>query len=397
MKCRACNHETLQSVIPLGNLPLANALTKNPTQHKTYNLEVMLCTTCGLAQLKDIIPPEELFTEYFYYSSHAQTMLNSAKTLVEKTSQDLNQQSFVVEIASNDGYLLKNYIEKNIPILGIDPAQNIAATANKNGILTLCDFFNDQTAHHVVKNYQKANVIHANNVMAHVPDINNFVKGLKILLDDQGFIVIEVPSFMDLIQTGAFDTIYHEHVFYFSLKPLKELFKKHHLTIFNLEKLSIHGGSFRLFIGHDNKYHEHECIKKIILEEENFGLYNTKIFQDFMDKIVQLKNNLQNKLLNAKQKGKKIAAYGASAKGTTLLNFFNIPNDIIEFVVDKSTFKQGLYTPGKNLLIQHPEELVNKNIDIALLLTWNFKEEILKEQHAFLKSGGEFLIPLPLS
>jgi SAM-dependent methyltransferase len=395
MICKICSSTDLHSIIPLGKLPLANALLKKPRKQEAYNLEVLLCTQCGLAQLKDLIPPSALFVEYVYFSSNSETMLSSAKDLTQTIMKDLPEDAFVVELASNDGYLLKNYVQENIHVLGIDPAKNIAEEANKKGIPTLSDFFTEALSHKIVENNGKANIIHANNVLAHVPALQDFVAGIKNLLKEDGFAVIEVPYFLDLVQKLEFDTIYHEHVFYFGLKPLRQLFKNHNLHIFDYEKLSIHGGTCRLFIGHDHIHKEFSQLDGLIQQEEKCALYQLKTFEKFMENLATLKNNVKNQLELLKKANKKIAAYGASAKGTTLLNFFDIPVDVIEFVVDRSIAKQGLYTPGKNFAILHPDELIKHNIDVAFLLSWNFKEEIVRQQKEFLDKGGKFLCPLP--
>lgn len=396
MICKICASAELHSIIPLGKLPLANALLSKPREQDVYNLEVLLCIHCGLAQLKDLIPPSALFLDYVYFSSNSETMLASAKALSQKIMNTLSKDAFVVELASNDGYLLKNYVEGNINVLGVDPAKNIADEANKKGIPTLSNFFTAQLSKEIVERKGKADVIHANNVLAHVPQLQDFVGGIKNLLKDDGFAIIEVPYFLDLVQKLEFDTIYHEHVFYFGLKPLRQLFKQNKLHIFDYEKLSIHGGTCRLYVGHDHVHKEFNRISQEILCEENFGLYQLATFEKFVKNLLVLKENIKNQLMLLKNANKKVAAYGASAKGTTLLNFFDISPELIEFVVDRSVAKQGLYTPGKNFPILQPQDLITHNIDVALLLSWNFKEEIVKQQKEFLDNGGKFLCPLPV-
>jgi SAM-dependent methyltransferase len=396
MHCQSCGHVEIQSIIPLGKMPLANALLSSPPAHELrFNLEVMLCQHCGLAQLKDIVPPADLFSDYVYFSSNSDTMLQSAKDLVESIAPDLTQDALVIEIASNDGYLLKNYVNKGIRVLGIDPAQNIAKVANEQGIDTLCDFFSADLAQHLANDKQVADVIHANNVMAHVPDINGFIKGLKILLKPNGFCVIEVPYFADLVEKLEFDTIYHEHVYYFAVKPLKMAFERHGLALFNIEKIALHGGSLRLFVGHAGCHPINSVIHEMIKKEEESGLYNHLNYMAFMQKLSELKSELTSTLHKLKNENKKIAAYGASAKGTTLLNFFSIGKDILDFVVDRSTTKQGHFTPGTHLAILAPEELINQQIDYALLLVWNFADEVIAQQKHFIEKGGKFILPLP--
>lgn len=396
LNCRACDANTLKSIIPLGELPLANALLASSvaSEEFLYNLEIMLCETCGLAQLRDLIDPSQLFSEYVYFSSNSDTMLNSVAQLVERLIPHLPNNAHVIEIASNDGYLLKNYIKHHIEVLGIDPAKNIAEIANENGISTLCDFFSEAFALKLVFENKQADIIHANNVMAHVPDINGFVKGIKHLLKPNGFAVIEVPYFLDLVQKLEFDTIYHEHVFYFSVKPLKMLFERHGLQLFDIEKIEIHGGTLRLFLGHKDAHSVKSIIEEMITQENALHLYELATFESFMKQLAILKSDLLVALTKLKESGQKIAAYGASAKGTTLLNYFGINQDYLHFVVDKSTVKQGLYTPGTRLPIKNPDALIVEKVNHALLLAWNFAEEIIGQQQDFIRQGGNFIFPL---
>lgn len=397
LNCRSCSSEKVSSIIPLGDLPLANALLETPTPHSEprYNLEVFICEACGLAQLKDLIDPAELFTDYVYFSSNSEAMLTSVAELVGRTIPTLPQNPFIVEIASNDGYLLKNYIKAGINVLGIDPAQNITKEANEKGIPTLCDFFGEALATQLAESGKKADIIHANNVMAHVPDINGFIKGLKTLLKENGKAIIEVPYFLDLVQKLEFDTIYHEHVYYFSVRPLKEAFARHGLEIVDIEKIKLHGGTLRLFVSHVGRFLPKPIIASMIQEELDWGLHQPHIFKDFMTRLSVLKTELLQTLITLKSTGAKIAAYGASAKGTTLLNYFNVEKDTIDFVVDRSPFKCGKYTPGTQLAILPPSHLLEENVTHALMLTWNFSEEIMAQQKDFIDKGGKFIIPLP--
>ena len=395
LKCRSCQSDNLNSIIPLGEMPLANALTDYPDPNcKRYNLEVMLCETCGLAQLKDLVNPKELFSHYVYFSSIADTMLKSASDLVNKVIPELSQGAHVVEIASNDGYLLKNYVDQNIQVLGIDPAKNIADFANKKGINTICDFFSSNLSRTLRNENKLADIIHANNVMAHVPDINDFIKGIKTLLKSQGKAIIEVPYLLDLVQKFEFDTIYHEHVYYFALKPLVIAFQRHGLHIFTLEKLPIHGGTLRLYVGHEGVRSENPVIQETLFQEEKSGLFRLETYISFMNNLEGLKKNLNRKLSELKASGNSIAAYGASAKGTTLLNYFNVYH-YLDFIVDKSPAKQSKFTPGTAIKVTHPNCLVNENVSYALLLAWNFASEIIDQQKEFLQKGGKFILPLP--
>ena len=355
----------------------------------------MLCIDCGLAQLRDLVDAGDLFSHYVYFSSNSETMLQSASDLVKSVASTLPKEAFVIEVASNDGYLLKNYIDIKVNVLGIDPAKNIAKIANEKGVPTLCDFFGENLAKKLSSENKKADIIHANNVMAHVPDIIGFIKGIKHLLKPKGRAIIEVPYFLDLVRHLEFDTIYHEHVFYFTVQSLKIAFEKQGLEIFDIEKLSIHGGTLRLFIGHQGTRDIATIIDKMIKNEKESGLYNLSTYSNFMKKISQLGKQLRETLGDLKEKGGKIAAYGASAKGTTLLNFFNITQDSLEFIVDRSLVKQSLYTPGTYLEIKPPSSLLDENITHALLLVWNFSEEIINQQKNFTREGGKFIVPLP--
>lgn len=395
-KCRSCESASVQSIIPLGMMPLANELLstiKDKTQRR-YNLEVMLCSNCGLPQLRDLVDPNELFTDYVYFSSNSVTMLNSAKELVDSIVPNLKENAFVVEIASNDGYLLKNYVNYGINALGIDPAENIAYFANKIGVPTQCAFFNFELANQLSAEGRQADIIHANNVMAHVPEINDFAAGISRLLKEDGRAIIEVPYFLNLVQNLEFDTIYHEHVYYFTVKSLRKLFTQHGLVMVDIQKLEIHGGSLRIYVGHDHVYTETAKVNTMLTIEDGYNLYDLKTFKSFMFQINELKNKLVSKLIALKSSGYKIAAYGASAKGTTLLNYFNIDNALLDFVVDKSTVKIGKYTPGTYLKIYAPSALIDKKVDYALLLAWNFAKEIMIEQEFFIDQGGEFILPL---
>tara|TARA_R110002095_G_scaffold212443_1_gene201616 strand:- start:3319 stop:4530 length:1212 start_codon:yes stop_codon:yes gene_type:complete len=397
LNCRSCQSDNFQSIIPLGEMPLANALLKSSSvqNESRHNLEVMLCGDCGLAQLRDLIDPKELFSDYVYFSSNSDTMLRSAADLTKQVMKNIPDDALVMEIASNDGYLLKNYIAKDINVLGIDPAQNIAKIANEAGINTLCDFFSKKLADNLVQEDKKADIIHANNVMAHVPDLNDFIQGIQVLLKPLGKAIIEVPYFLDLVKNNEFDTIYHEHVFYFALRPLRLAFERHGLDIFDVEKLEIHGGSLRLFVGHKDARPVATTIREVCVAEELYGLAKFETFDKIKLGLHDLKVNLIDVLNQIKSEGGKIAAYGASAKGTTLLNYFGIGKELLDFVVDRSPVKQGLYTPGTGLEICPVEDLISKKATHALLLAWNFSEEIMAQQKDFIQQGGKFIRPLP--
>lgn len=398
MICRSCQSAKVTSIISFGKLPLANRLLKKnqlDQNEPVYNLEIVLCENCSLVQLKDAIDPEILFSEYHYYTSNSDTMLESARELVNNIIPSLEQPATIIEIASNDGYLLKNYLNKNFNVIGIEPAKNIADYANANGIPTRVEFFNEEVAQQLVKEGYSADVIHANNVMAHVRDIHEFAAGIKILLKTKGRAIIEVPYLLDLIQHNEFDTIYHEHVYYFSLSALVHLFAKHGLSIDDVEKLAIHGGSLRLFISHVDVFKSSSRVKHILDNETKLSINKIAFYQEFINHIYALKASLSETLQSIKNQDKKIAAYGASAKGATLLNFFKLGKELIDFVVDRSPIKQGYFTPGTHIEIKSVDSLINEKIDYALLLTWNFAEEILQQQQNYREQGGKFIIPIP--
>ena len=399
--CRSCGYDQCKPILDLGETPLANSLIREEDLHKEenrYPLILVFCPNCKLVQITETVPPKILFQEYVYFSSFSETTLNNARQLVEKMIPlaNLSSDSLVVEIASNDGYLLKNYINGNIPVLGIEPAQNIARVANQNGINTTCEFFSSDLARKLISEGKFADVIHANNVLAHVANLNDFVSGISALLKENGIAVLEFPYLKDLIDKVEFDTIYHEHLCYFSLTAICDLFKRHFLTVVDVERISIHGGSLRVFAKRQNySLASSQSVQEMLELEKNIGMGDFEYYEKFGGKVNLLGEKLRQMLVDYKRQGKRIVVYGASAKGSTLLNFFNIGLETLDYVVDRSAVKQGLYTPGIHLKIFDPARLLVDRPDLVLLLTWNFEQEIMGQQHEYLEKGGHFIVPIP--
>jgi SAM-dependent methyltransferase len=396
--CRSCGCTKLESVLSLGRTPLANALlTENELTkpETTYPLELAFCPECSLVQITETVSPEILFREYVYFSSFSDTMLQHAENLSSALigSKNLDAASLVVEVASNDGYLLRFYQREGVPVLGVEPATNIAAVAEQRGIRTICDFFDDDLASLLVEQGFKADVVHANNVLAHVPDLNGFVRGLRRLLKSDGVVVIEVPYVKDMIDRCEFDTVYHEHLSYFSLTALNALFARNELTIQKVERLAIHGGSLRIYAGRFTK--PDESVTRLLNEETAWGVNDLGFYNGFGARVEHLRDELVALLRKLKIEDKRIAVYGASAKGSTLLNYCRLGAETLDYVVDRSTAKQGLYTPGTHLKIYAPEKLLEDAPDYVLLLTWNFASEILEQQTEYRKRGGRFIVPVP--
>jgi SAM-dependent methyltransferase len=397
--CRSCGHGQLQSVLDLGPTPLADRFLSREQlaqPEPRYPLELVFCGNCSLLQINETVAPEVLFCEdYPYYSSVSDALLrhsrDNALELIE--TRGLGRDSLVIELASNDGYLLANYLEQGIPILGIDPASGPARVAENAGVKTLNEFFTCDLAADLAGKGSRADVIHANNVLAHVADLNGFVEGIGALLKDTGVAVFEVPYVKDLADRCAFDTIYHEHLCYFSVTALDTLFRRHRLYIRELRRLDIHGGSLRVYV--EKTPGDTSEVQSLLALESTGWVRDMDYYRDFARRVDSVKTRLLALLRELRGQGKRIAAYGAAAKGTTLINTVGIDTGLIDFVVDRSAHKQGRYMPGRHIPIFGTEKLIETMPDYVLLLAWNFADEIRAQQAHYEARGGRFIVPVP--
>ena len=401
LQCRFCKTELKYSFCDLGKMPLSNAYLFPSDLHKKenyYPLHVFVCEKCMLVQLPEHESPENIFSDYAYFSSYSDSWLEHSEKYVEGITKkrNLNINSFVVEIASNDGYLLQFFKKKKVPCLGIEPAENVAKVAIAKNIPTITQFFGKACASNLVEKGPKADLIIANNVLAHVPDINDFVSGMKILLKRSGMITIEVPYLLELIKNKQFDTIYHEHFSYFSLIALDQIFKAHGLQIVDVEKLFSHGGSLRIFVKHLSQENARsERFQKLLEEEKLNKLNQLEKYFLFSSSIDQIKYDLLDFLILHKKGKKKVVGYGAPAKGNTLLNYCGIKKDLLLFTVDRNPAKQNKFLPGSHIPIKSVDEIEKIKPDYILILPWNLKREIMDQLSYIRKWGGKFVVPIP--
>jgi len=364
-----------------------------------YPLRVYVCEACFLVQLQEYVSPEEIFSEYAYFSSYAESWVEHMRRYADMIADrfHLSSESFVVEVASNDGYLLQHFVRKGIPVLGIEPAANVARTAVERGVPTLVRFFGRATAQDLVTQKKQPNLICCANVLAQVPDLNDFVGGLKILLKPDGIITIEFPHLLRLMKENQFDTIYHEHFSYFSFIAVEKIFAAHGLTLFDVEELPTHGGSLRIYARHDGDGTKPVAERVLALRrrEVEAGLMRLETYAGFGEQVKETKRKLLDFLITAKRAGKRIVAYGAPGKGNTLLNYCGIRTDFIDFTVDRNIYKQGKYLPGSRIPIRAPEAIPEAKPDYVLILPWNLRDEIVRQMGYIKGWGGKFVVPIP--
>jgi hypothetical protein len=399
-RCRFCAAPLSYSFVNLGVTPLCQTHV-SPEQlnemEPFYPLHALVCAECLLVQLDEYVAPDDIFTEYAYFSSYSDSWLRHAADYCTKITERcrLSTDSLVVELASNDGYLLRNFVAAGIPCLGIEPAVNVAEVAREKGITTITEFFGAETARQVRSEYGAADLIVGNNVLAHVPDLNDFVAGIAALLAPSGAVTMEFPHLLRLMDENQFDTIYHEHFSYFSLLTVAGVFRLHGMIIFDVEELPTHGGSLRIYAAHKGQEEVCGAVESLLETEREAGLDSLAGYADFQPRVNAVKRDLLEFLIEAKRAGKQVVGYGAPGKGNTLLNYCGIGRDFLDYTVDRNPYKQGKYTPGSRIPIVAPERIAQTQPDYILILPWNLREEIVSSNAHVTDWGGRFIVPIP--
>ena len=400
--CMFCGTPLHATFVDLGMSPLCESYISREQLNQMesfYPLHAYVCETCFLVQLDEYVSPEKIFTEYAYFSSYSDSWVQHMKKytdmIIERFS--LGRRNFVVEIASNDGYLLQHFVARSIPVLGIEPAANIAKVAIEKGVPTLVKFFGEKVARQLAMEGKQADLVAGANVLAQVPDVNDFVRGIKILLKSRGVVTIEFPHLMRLIEENQFDTIYHEHYSYFSFLTVERIFAAHGISLFDVEEVPTHGGSLRIYGCHadGSSYPIGPRVSELRTREVQRGFNRLERYSTFTEQVKETKRKLLEFLIRAKREGKSIAGYGAPGKGNTLLNYCGIRTDFIDYTVDRNPYKQGKFLPGTHIPIYSPEKINDTKPDYVLILPWNFKDEIMAQMSHIRKWGGQFLTPIP--
>lgn len=399
--CRACGTDLKHTLVDLGLSPLANSyvpLDHESATDKGYPLHARVCSECFLVQVDDVVPPSDIFSHYAYFSSYSSSWVEHARKYAEHATERLalTESSLVVEVASNDGYLLQHFVAKDIPVLGVEPAANVAAEAEKKGVRSLVAFFGKEMAQKIVSDFGHANLTAANNVLAHVPDINDFVAGFAEVLTDDGVATFEFPHLLNLLEKTQFDTIYHEHFSYLSLYAVEKCFVANGLKVFDVEELPTHGGSLRVWAQKASGIRqETEALKNLRGKEEAAGINTLACYEGFETKVETIRDDLLSFLKKAKAEGKTVAAYGAAAKGNTLINYCAINSDLIDFVVDANPHKQNTLLPGSRIPVHAPKKLKETKPEYVLILPWNLQNEIMKDVDYVHQWGGQFVVAVP--
>src|SRR6266481_6783990 len=400
--CRFCGCELEHIFVDLGMSPLVQSFLSAEQLSQMepfYPLQVYVCGKCFLVQLQEFVAPENIFSDYLYFASYSDSWLAHAKRYTNEMVQrfPITEQSLVVEIASNDGYLLQYFVEKKVPVLGVEPAANVATVAVQKGIPTLVKFFNSETARELAAASKRADLLLGNNVLAHVPDLNDFVGGIKILLKPAGVATMEFPHLLRLIEGNQYDTIYHEHFSYLSLLTVKRIFAAHGMGIFDVEELRTHGGSLRIYVCHQESQDQPAGarVTELLTREEKEGVNRLDYYQGFGEKVKAIKRDLLEFLLQAKRQGKQIVGYGAPGKGNTLLNYCGIRTDFLNYTVDRNPYKHGKYTAGTHIPIFPPEKIQETKPDYVLILPWNLREEIVSQLSYIREWDGKCVVPIP--